>query len=169
MPAKHTRSHSHTNELSRVETTGPPYQSLRCGGSERVEKPREYNYSGNGNAGGLTFCCSAGSQIRKIVFSTQMNRFCTSASLQMRVHLSVVHYSRYYKSYSGKHKDHDVKTIKKAAPVVRGELEKTVDKVESSIENLLIREERSRKKHSKSKRATARQNVRCSLPSRKSG
>ncbi len=57
----------------------------------------------------------------------------------MRVHLCVVHYSQYYKSYSGKHKDHDVKTIKKAAPEVREELEKTVDKVESSIENLLIR------------------------------
>ena len=32
-----------------------------------------------------------------------------------------------------------MKTIKKAAPTVRGELEKSVDKIESSIENLLIR------------------------------
>lgn len=39
----------------------------------------------------------------------------------------------------GKHKDHDVKTIKKASPLVKTELEKSVDKIESSIENLLIR------------------------------
>lgn len=39
----------------------------------------------------------------------------------------------------GKHKDHDVKTIKKASPQVKSELEKSVDKIESSIENLLIK------------------------------
>lgn len=41
--------------------------------------------------------------------------------------------------YWGKHKEHDVKTIKKSAPIIKTELEKTVDKIESSIENLLIR------------------------------
>lgn len=39
----------------------------------------------------------------------------------------------------GKHKEHDVKTIKKSAPTVKAELEKTTDKIESSIENLLIK------------------------------
>jgi hypothetical protein len=39
----------------------------------------------------------------------------------------------------GKHKDHDVKTIKKAHPAVKNELESSLDKIESNIENLLIR------------------------------
>ena len=39
----------------------------------------------------------------------------------------------------GKHKDHEVKTIKKSHPIVKNELESTLDKIESSIENLLIR------------------------------
>ena len=50
-----------------------------------------------------------------------------------------MHHSRYFPRHAGKHKDHDVKTIKKSAPVVRGDLEKAIDKIESSIENLLIR------------------------------
>ena len=50
-----------------------------------------------------------------------------------------MHYPRYRVIDLGKHKDHDVKTIKKSSPLVRGELEKTVDRVEGSIENLLIR------------------------------
>jgi hypothetical protein len=40
-----------------------------------------------------------------------------------------VHHSRYVPSDAGKHKDHDVKTIKKSAPVVRGDLEKAIDKI----------------------------------------
>ena len=50
-----------------------------------------------------------------------------------------MHHSRYIFHNLGKHKDCDVKTIKKAAPVVKGDLEKIVDKIESTIENLLIK------------------------------
>jgi hypothetical protein len=50
-----------------------------------------------------------------------------------------VHHPWYFLANSGKHKDHDVKTIKKASPQVKSELEKSVDKIESSIENLLIK------------------------------
>ena len=39
----------------------------------------------------------------------------------------------------GKHKDHDVKTIKKSHPIIKSELESSLDKIESNIENLLIR------------------------------
>ncbi len=55
------------------------------------------------------------------------------------MHLSRMHYSWYFKNYLGKHKDHDVKTIKKSAPAVKAELEKNVEKIENSIENLLIK------------------------------
>lgn len=57
----------------------------------------------------------------------------------MRVHLPWVHHSWYLLDNLGKHKDHDVKTIKKSSPLVKAELEKNVDKIESSIENLLIK------------------------------
>jgi hypothetical protein len=50
-----------------------------------------------------------------------------------------VHHPRYAPPDAGKHKDHDVKTIKKSSPAVKGELEKSVDRIESSIENLLIK------------------------------
>lgn len=50
-----------------------------------------------------------------------------------------MHHSRYIFNHSGRHKEHDVKTIKKSSPLIKAELEKTVDKIESSIENLLIR------------------------------
>lgn len=53
--------------------------------------------------------------------------------------MSRVHHPWYLSGDLGKHKDHDVKTIKKASPQVKGELEKSVDKIESSIENLLIK------------------------------
>lgn len=45
----------------------------------------------------------------------------------------------------GKHKDHDVKTIKKSAPIIKSELEKSVDKLESNIESLLIRKSEAEK------------------------
>ena len=57
----------------------------------------------------------------------------------MRMYLPRMRYPRYVQSYAGKHKDHDVKTLKKSAPLIRGDLEKSIDKIESSIENLLIR------------------------------
>ena len=50
-----------------------------------------------------------------------------------------MHHPWYILVDEGKHKEHDVKTIKKSAPLIKAELEKTVDKIESSIENLLIR------------------------------
>jgi hypothetical protein len=50
-----------------------------------------------------------------------------------------MHHPWYFTEYSGKHKDHDVKTIKKSSPAVKAELEKSVDRIESSIENLLIK------------------------------
>ena len=46
---------------------------------------------------------------------------------------------RYPPPYPGKHKDHDVKTLKKSAPLVRSELEKSIDRIDSGIETLLIR------------------------------
>ena len=55
------------------------------------------------------------------------------------MHLPRVHHPRYSHFYAGKHKDHDVKTIKKSAPAVKVELEKFVEKIESSIENLSIK------------------------------
>ncbi len=39
----------------------------------------------------------------------------------------------------GKHKDHDVKTIKKSYPTVKSELETSLDKIESNIDNLMMR------------------------------
>ena len=39
----------------------------------------------------------------------------------------------------GKHKDHDVKTIKKSQPIVKAEIEANIDKLENNIEGLLIR------------------------------
>jgi len=47
----------------------------------------------------------------------------------MRMHLSWVCNSWYQISDLGKHKDHDVKTIKKSAPVIKTELEKGLDKI----------------------------------------
>jgi len=35
----------------------------------------------------------------------------------------------YFQYKTGKHKDHDVKTIKKSAPAVRADLEKAIDKI----------------------------------------
>lgn len=55
------------------------------------------------------------------------------------MHLPRMHHPRYAHFYAGKHKDHDVKTIKKSAPAVKAELEKFVEKIESSIENLSIK------------------------------
>jgi len=40
---------------------------------------------------------------------------------------------------SGKHKDHEVKTIRKSHPIVKAEFERTVEKLERNIEGLLIK------------------------------
>lgn len=50
-----------------------------------------------------------------------------------------MHHPRYPVTHAGRHKEHDVKTIKKASPLVKADLEKAIDKIEGSIENLLIR------------------------------
>jgi archaellum component FlaC len=55
------------------------------------------------------------------------------------VHLPRVHHPRYFRPEVGKHKDHDVKTIKKAHPAIKAELDSHLDKIESAVENLLIR------------------------------
>lgn len=44
-----------------------------------------------------------------------------------------------FSNQKGKHKDHDVKTIKKSYPIVKSELESCIDKIESNVENLMSR------------------------------
>ncbi len=39
----------------------------------------------------------------------------------------------------GKHKDHDVKTLRKSQPIVKGEIDNYLDQFESNIQGLLIR------------------------------
>jgi hypothetical protein len=40
---------------------------------------------------------------------------------------------------SGKHKDHDVKTIRKSQPIVKAEIDKYVEQFNLNVETLLIR------------------------------
>jgi IS4 transposase len=55
------------------------------------------------------------------------------------MHLSRVCDSWYDDGYVGKHKDHDVKTIRKAQPLVKAEVEKYVEKYENNIEKLTVK------------------------------
>lgn len=41
--------------------------------------------------------------------------------------------------YLGKHKDHDVKTVRKSQPIVKAEIDNYIDKYEGNVESLLIR------------------------------
>lgn len=50
-----------------------------------------------------------------------------------------MHHPRYLNNNSGKHKDHDVKTVKKSQPIVRSEIEGFLDRYENNVEGLLIK------------------------------
>lgn len=39
----------------------------------------------------------------------------------------------------GKHKDHDVKTVRKSQPIIKAEIDNYIDKYEGNVEGLLIR------------------------------
>ena len=39
----------------------------------------------------------------------------------------------------GKHKDHDVKTIRKAQPIIKGELQRYINKISTNTEELSIK------------------------------
>ena len=58
-----------------------------------------------------------------------MKIFCISVSIAS-ANASVLNalFMVFFEFYSGKHKDHDVKTIKKAHPVIKAELENNIDK-----------------------------------------
>jgi hypothetical protein len=66
------------------------------------------------------------STLKKIFFTSALlvsaNAFVLSVSSMV-----------YFYLISGKHKDHDVKTIRKAHPTVKNELEGSLDKIETSI------------------------------------
>jgi len=55
------------------------------------------------------------------------------------MYLPWVCHSWYWFVNLGKHKEHDVKTIRKAHPIVKGELEANLEKIEGNIENLQTR------------------------------
>lgn len=68
------------------------------------------------------------------------NKYCTSASIVSvsAYVLSVLSMVKLCVS-SGKHKDHDVKTIRKSQPIVKAEIDKYVEQFNLNVETLLIR------------------------------
>lgn len=77
---------------------------------------------------------------KKHVPSIMNNKYCTSASIvSVSVFVpSVLSMVKLYVS-SGKHKDHDVKTIRKSQPIVKAEIDKYVEQFNLNVETLLIR------------------------------
>ncbi len=83
---------------------------------------------------------SKASPPKRHVLNITTNKLCTSAS--------IVSVSAFALSVSsmviqflilGKHKDHDVKTIRKSQPIVKAEIDKYVEQFNLNVETLLIR------------------------------
>ena len=94
---------------------------------------REYNYAGSQLNNNTSSRVMAGISTRKECGEhpdEDILYFCFDCKCECICPECVIH---------GKHKDHDVKTIKKSYPAIKHELETHLDKIESAVENLLIR------------------------------
>lgn len=55
------------------------------------------------------------------------------------MHLSLVCDTWYIYAYLGKHKDHNVKTVRKSQPIVKTEVEAYLDRFENNVQSLQIK------------------------------